>query len=228
MLRSLFAFHLALLSSLAVFADTNKLTPEEQAAGWKLLFDGRSLAGWQNFRKTGVPQGWEAIDGALVRCSQGGDIVTVAEFQDFELALEWRIPRAANSGVFFHVEDAGSYVWESGPEMQVLDNDAHPDGKNPLTSAGSNYALHAPERDLTRPVGMWNEARLIVKGPHVEHWLNGEKTIEYELWAPEWKSAVAASKFAAMPRYGQAKTGRIALQDHGDRVEFRNVKLRAP
>jgi cytochrome c len=204
----------------------NQLSAAEKSAGWKLLFDGRSLAGWRNFKKEGAVKGWEAIDGALVRTGDGGDIVTDAAYQDFELSLEWRVPAGGNSGVFFHVEDAGSYVWESGPEMQVLDNDGHPDGKNPMTSAGSNYALHAPERDLTRPVGMWNEARLVVKGPHVEHWLNGEKQVEYELWTPEWTESVAGSKFAKMPRYGRAQTGRIALQDHGDRVEFRNVKLR--
>ena len=138
----------------------------------------------------------------------------------------WKVEAGGNSGVFFHVGDEGSYVWETGPEMQVLDNDAHPDGRNPLTSAGSNYALTAPERDLTRPVGMWNEARLVVVGPRVEHWLHGEKLLAYELWTDAWKAAVAASKFAGMPRYGLAKTGRIALQDHGDRVSFRNVKIR--
>jgi hypothetical protein len=126
------------------------------------------------------------------------------------------------------VADAGNYVWESGPEMQILDNDRHPDGRNPLTSAGSNYALDAPPADLTRPIGMWNSARLVVKGPHVEHWLNGEKVVEYELWTDAWKAAVAASKFAKMPNYGLPKSGRIALQDHGDRVEFRNVKIRVP
>lgn len=206
----------------------NVLTAVEKSTGWKLLFDGKSLAGWRNFKKEGAVKGWEAIDGALVRTGDGGDIVTDALYPDFELALEWRIPAGGNSGVFFHVEDQGSYVWESGPELQVLDNDGHPDGRNPMTSAGSNYALQAPERDLTRPIGMWNEVRLVVKGPHVEHWLNGEKQIEYELWTPDWTASVAASKFAKMPRYGQAKTGRIALQDHGDRVEFRNVKLRVP
>ncbi|MCY2960595.1 MAG: DUF1080 domain-containing protein [Planctomycetota bacterium] len=213
----------------------NVLTDPERKAGWKLLFDGRTLDGWRNFqgastaaKVAGPVRGWEAIGGALVRTGEGGDIVTNGIYGDFELSLDWRIPEAGNSGVFFHVADAGSYVWESGPEMQVLDNDGHPDGRNPLTSAGSNYALHAPPRDLTRPVGMWNTARLVVIGSRVEHWLNGELQVEYDLWTPEWKALVAGSKFAKMPGYGIAHEGRIALQDHGNRVEFRNVKLRSP
>jgi hypothetical protein len=111
--------------------------------------------------------------------------------------------------------------------MQILDNDRHPDGKDPRTSAGSNYALHAPKWDATRPVGLWNSARIVVQGSHVEHWLNGKKLLEYELWTPEWKALVQASKFGSMPGYGVNHRGHIALQDHGDRVEFRNVKIRA-
>lgn len=206
----------------------NVLTDAEKRAGWKLLFDGKSIGELVNFKGTGPVRGWEAIDGALVRTGDGGDLVTKAQYGDFELSLQWRVPEAGNSGVFFHVADEGNYVWESGPEMQILDNDAHPDGRNPLTSAGSNYALQAPPRDLTRPVGMWNDARLVVIGSRVEHWLNGEMVVAYDLWTDEWKASVAASKFAKMPNYGKPKKGRIAFQDHGDRVEFRNVKVRAP
>lgn len=110
--------------------------------------------------------------------------------------------------------------------MQVLDNAEHVDGRNPKTSAGSNYALHAPPRDVTQPVGLYNQVRIVVDGPHVEHWLNGEKVVEYELWSQEWEKQVAGSKFASMPDYGREKTGRIALQDHGDKVWFRNIKIR--
>jgi hypothetical protein len=117
-------------------------------------------------------------------------------------------------------------VYLTGPEMQVLDNGGHPDGKTPNTSAGSNFALHAPLRDVTRPVGQWNQARLVVNGSHVEHWLNGVKIVEYELWGDDWKARVAASKFKAMPRYGLARRGHIALQDHGDWVAFRNIRIR--
>jgi cytochrome c len=191
----------------------NVLSAAEKAAGFQLLFDGRSTAGWRNFGASGPAKGWQAADGALVRTGGGGDLVTDEVYRDFELRLEWRIAKGGNSGIFFHVADEGQAVWQTGPEMQVLDNDEHPDGRNPLTSAGSNYALHAPSRDVTRPVGMWN-------------WLNGEKVVEYELWSPEWKALVAASKFASMPGYGARKEGRIALQDHGDRVEYRNIRIR--
>jgi cytochrome c len=204
----------------------NVLTAEERAAGWRLLFDGTTTNGWRGYKAQDCPSGWRAENGALVRAAQAGDIVTTDEFGDFELVLDWKIARGGNSGVFFRVDESHGSVWESGAEMQVLDNDEHVDGRNPLTSAGSNYALHAPPRDVTRPAGAWNRARLVVRGAHVEHWLNGVKVVEYELWTDEWKALVAASKFAGMPAYALAQRGRIALQDHGDRVEFRDVKLR--
>jgi Domain of Unknown Function (DUF1080) len=204
----------------------NTLTPAERSEGWRLLFDGKTLDGWRAFTATAPPAGWNAIDGALARVGPGGDILTVDEFDSFELRLQWRISPGGNSGIFFHVGLDGEYVWSTGPEMQVLDNAGHADGKAPQTSAGSNYALHAPARDVTRPVGQWNDVRLLVKGPHVEHWLNDVKILEYELWSPDWEARVKASKFGIVPRYGRAKTGRIALQDHGDPVWYRSIKIR--
>lgn len=183
---------------------------------------------WRGFKKTELPNGWQMIDGALTRVGAGGDIVTREQYESFELTLDWKIAPGGNSGVFFHVvEDSTvNYVWETGPEMQVLDNRGHADGKTPSTSAASNFALHAPSQDVTRPVGEWNTARLIVDGPHVEHWLNGVKVVEYELWSDDWKQRVQGSKFKSMPRYGSARSGHIALQDHGDWVAFRNIKIR--
>ena len=147
-------------------------------------------------------------------------------FRDFELSLEWRLSHRGNSGIFFHVTDDHAHTWESGPEMQILDNDGHGDGITVLTSAGSNYALHAPTRDVTHPLGVFNHARLRVRDGFVEHWLNGEKLVEYTLGDEDWEARVAASKFASMPGYGRGGEGRIALQDHGDPVFFRNVKIR--
>ena len=197
-----------------------------QQTGWKPLFNGRTLEGWRGFTSDAPPSGWSVVDGTLARTGSGGDIVTVDEFADFELRLEWTISPGGNSGLFFRVVNTGSQVWESGPEMQILDNARHADGKNPLTSAGSNYGLHAPVRDVTRPVGEWNDVRLVVNGPRVEHWMNGVKVVEYELWSPAWESLVKSSKFVTMPAYGRAKRGRIALQDHGDPVWFRNMTIR--
>jgi cytochrome c len=204
----------------------NTLTKAQLADGWRLLFDGETTAGWRHFRGEAALEGWEVIDGALVRTGPGGDIVTEEQFTDFELSLEWKLEPGGNSGMFFHVTEDHDWVWETGPEMQVLDNALHHDGQDPLTSAGANYALHAPSWDTTRTPGHWNRARLLVRGPHVEHWLNGERLLEYELWSLDWVRSVAASKFASMPDYGKRKRGHIALQDHGDRVEYRNIRIR--
>jgi hypothetical protein len=190
------------------------------------LFDGRTLGGWRGFKSEAPPSGWAVVDGTLARTGPGGDIVTAGEFSDFDLRLQWKISEGGNSGIIFRVVSAGNEVWESGPEMQILDNARHVDGRNPLTSAGANYGLHAPVRDVTRPVGEWNDVRLVVTGAHVEHWMNGVKVVEYELWSPAWESLVKASKFVTMPAYGRAKRGRIALQNHGDPVWFRNITIR--
>lgn len=204
----------------------NVLTPAEQAAGWRLLFDGKTTRGWRGFRRETMPDGWQVIDGALLRVAPAGDIITIDQFGDFELQLDWRISPGGNSGIFFRVTEDQPAAFMTGPEMQVLDNGGHHDGHAALTSAGANYGLHAPSRDATRPVGLYNHVRLVVDGAHVEHWLNGVKIVEYELWSDDWKRRVAASKFAAWPAYGMNKTGHIALQDHGDRVWYRNIKIR--
>jgi hypothetical protein len=204
----------------------NSLTPAERAEGWKLLFDGASMNGWRGFKSTAPPAGWKAVNGELVRQESGGDLMTAEQFGDFELRLEWKVTKNGNSGIMFRVTDQGGQTYETGPEFQILDNAGHKDGKNPMTSAGSNYAMHAPARDVTRPVGEWNDVRLIVRGPHVEHWMNGAKLLEYELWSEDWETRVKASKFAKMPGYGRAKRGHIVLQDHGDLVWYRNVKVR--
>lgn len=195
---------------------------------WQTLFDGSSTTAWRGFQKQELPAGWQVVDGALTRTGAAGDIITKEQFDNFELELEWKVAPAGNSGIFFHVveDPQAQYVWQTGPEMQVLDNQRHADGRNPLTSAGSNFALHAPARDVSRPAGEWNRARLVVNGPHVEHWLNGEKIVEYELWSDDWKQKVQASKFKDMPRYGLARSGHIALQDHGDIVAYRNIRIR--
>jgi len=190
------------------------------------LFNGRTLDGWRGFKSDAPPSGWAVVDGALTRTGAGGDIVTVDEFGDFDLRLQWKISEGGNSGIIFRVANVGNEVWESGPEMQILDNARHVDGRNPLTSAGANYGLHAPVRDVTRPIGQWNDVRLLVAGAKVEHWLNGVKVVEYELWSPAWESLVKGSKFVTMPAYGRAKRGRIALQNHGDPVWFRNITIR--
>ncbi len=205
----------------------NALTAAEKSAGWQLLFNGSTLAGWRAFKAAEPPAGWKAVDGAIVRMGGPGDLMTGEQFGDFELRLEWKNVAGGNSGIMFHVTGDGAQTYETGPEFQVLDNAGHADGKNPLTSAGSNYAVHAPVRDVTKPIGEWNDVRLIVKGAHVEHWMNGVKLLEYELWSPDWEARVKASKFGKMPGYGRAKRGHIVLQEHGAQVSYRNIKIKS-
>ena len=204
------------------------LSAEERAEGWRLLFDGESLEGWRGYGMDRPPRGWSVQDGTLhfTPGVEPGDLLTEEQFRDFELRLEWRLEEGGNSGVFFHVVEDYDWAYESGPEMQVLDNAGHRDGANPLTSNGSNYALHAPVDPPLRAAGEWNEIRIRVEGPHVEHWLNGKKVVEYEMWTPEWSALVAGSKFVEMPGYGLAREGHIDLQDHGDPVWFRNIRIR--
>ena len=166
------------------------------------------------------------VEGALTRVASGGDIVTSDRFRNFELALEWQVSEGGNSGIFYRAADGAQAIYWSAPEMQVLDDARHPDGKSPLTSAGSAYGLYPAPRGVVKPAGEWNRVRLVVNGNHVEHWLNGVKVVEYELGSADWAERVARSKFTEWPEYGKAAEGRIGLQDHGDRVAYRSVKIR--
>jgi hypothetical protein len=169
------------------------------------------------------------VDGALTRVGEAGDIVTREEFQDFELALEWKVEPGGNSGIMYRVAEGRELetVWQSGPEFQVLDDARHPDGRRPETSAGACYGLYPATGGVVRPAGEWNEARIVVQGAQVEHWLNGQRVVRYELGSRDWEDRVRASKFASMLRYGREPRGHIALQDHGDWVAFRNIRIRS-
>ena len=204
----------------------NRLTADERAEGWRLLFDGTSLDGWRGYGRADVPDAWTVEDGALTLVGQGGDIITEEQFDDFELALEWKVEPGGNSGVFYRAVEGLDWIYQGAPEMQVLDDAGHPDGEAEITSAGSNYALHGAPRGVVRPAGEWNAARIVVRGDHVEHWLNGVRVVEYELGSDDWSARVADSKFAAWPPYGTADRGHVGLQDHGDPVWFRNIKIR--
>lgn len=207
--------------------NVNVLSEREMNDGWRLLFDGRTGAGWRNYRKPSLSDGWQVIDGSLVRAAQdAGDIITEGRYRNFELALDWKVSEGGNSGVFYRATEEADTIWKAAPEMQILDDARHADGKSALTSAGASYGLYPAPRGVVRPAGEWNSARLHMNGNQVEHWLNGVKLLEYELGGREWKDLVEKSKFGAMPLYGKAGTGHIGLQDHGDRVEFRNIRIR--
>lgn len=182
---------------------------------------------WRGYKAESWPPGWEVADGVLTRTAGGEDLMTVAEYGDFDLRFEWRISEGGNSGVLYRVSTGDEAAYFSGPEYQLLDNKADSVGSTSSTSAGSLYALYAPPEDVTRPVGEWNKGRIVVRGRHVEHWLNGQPVVECELESEDWKGRVAASKFKDWPKFGRNRAGHIALQEHGSPVAFRQVRIRA-
>jgi 3-keto-disaccharide hydrolase len=206
-------------------AGPNTLSSAERAAGWRLLFDGKTTAGWRGYRQAAIPAGWQAVDGALTRVDGGGDIITIDQFANFELALEWQISPGGNSGIMYRVAESTDFTHLTGPEMQVLDNLGAPD-PGATGTAGACYGLYAAVRDTTRPAGSWNAVRLIANRAHVEHWLNDVKVVEYELGSPDWLAKRDASPYRDVPTYGREPSGYIALQDHGNRVAFRSIKIR--
>lgn len=210
-------------------AHPNTLSASEQQDGWRLLFDGQTTAGWRGWRQETAPDGWRAVDGALVRVDRAGDLASTETFDHFELSLEWKIAPGGNSGIFFRSTTDHGGPYETGPEYQILDNQTTKytaDASTPTNIAGANYGLHASDPAAARPAGQWNQARLIVNGDHVEHWLNGRRVVAYELNSEPWKAKVQNSKFRQWPDYGLKTGGLIVLQDHGDEVAFRNIKIR--
>jgi hypothetical protein len=210
----------------------NTLTKKEKSNDWMLLFDGQSMEHWKGFKKNDVPAAWQIEDGAIALAGEGGgDILTRNEYQNFELMLDWKISEGGNSGIFFNVSEDPKfqYTFQSGPEVQIIDDERHPDakqGKNGNRKAGTNYDLHPLAEPAAKPAGEYNTVRLVVKDGNVEQYLNGKKVVEYTLWSPEWERMVQESKFVSMPDYGRYKSGHIALQDHGDKVWFKNIKIR--
>ncbi len=217
----------------------NTLSDSEKAAGWQLLFDGKTTNGWRNFNKKTIGSSWVIDNGALHlkaekspdghwQAPDGGDIITDGEYENYELSLEWKISACGNSGIIYNVIESDKYefVWQTGPEMQVLDNSCHPDAKIVKHRAGDLYDLIESKYVTVKPAGQWNHARLIVNNGHLEHWLNGRKVVETEMWTDGWKNMIAGSKFKDMEGFGTAKKGHISLQDHGDRVWYRNIKIK--
>jgi len=197
-------------------------------SGWKVLFDGKSTDTFRGFKQASFPtNSWVVEADALKSLSEKEvDLITREPYENFELELEWKVGKEANSGIMFHVSEGESETYMTGPEMQIVDDANTEDGANPKTSAGSLYALIAPTNKHCRPVGGWNLVRLIVRGDHVEHWMNGAKILHYELGSAPLKALIAESKFNAWPRFAQEKTGYIALQNHGNSVWFRKIRVR--
>ncbi len=223
----------------------NRLSEAERREGWRLLFDGESFSGWKIYGADDhAIEGWKIEEGALVftrDVSLAGliwhhlnpfvpsalDLMTLERFDDFELSIDWKISRGGNSGIFYRVPDErDALAWERGLEMQVLDDDAHRDGRIDRRRAGNLYDLQGLVRGATRPVGEWNRARIRAEGGHFRHWLNGRLIVDIVRDGDEWRRAHAASKFADREGHGRADRGHITLQDHGDVVWYRNIKIR--
>jgi hypothetical protein len=210
-------------SSLSGAADP----PTADKGGWQSLLGDSSAPAWRGWKEAGFPAGWQVKEGVLFKDGPVDDLVTVKTYGNFELELEWKIGKAGNSGVFYRGTREYDHIYWSAPEYQLLDDANAADGKNRLTAAAAAYALYAAPAGVVLPYDQWNKTRIVVNGNHVEHWLNGQKVVEYELKSADWKEKVAKSKFAAYPNYGLAASGLIGLQgDHPGALAIRKIRIR--
>jgi hypothetical protein len=197
-------------------------------AGWQVLFGGTITDGFRGWVSGEMPKGWHVVDGALVKEGNVEDLLSRKTYRNFELELEWKIGKEGNSGVLYRGTREYDHIYWSAPEYQLLDDDNAPDGHSPLTSTGAAYQIYPAPRGVVHPFDHWNSTRIVVNGTHVEHWLNGQKVVSYELGSDDWKAKVAASKFGKYPNYGLAKEGYISIQgDHPGSLALRNVRIRA-
>ena len=208
---------------------------EQQAeAQWTSLFDGKTMNGWHGFNKKGEIKNWAIEDSALVCLgaaadAHGGDIVSDSAYEDFELQWEWKITKGGNSGVMYHVVETEKFKapYETGPEYQMIDDIGFPEKLEDWQKTGADYAMNlANDKKKVMPVGEWNTSKIIFNKGHVEHWLNGEKIVEFQAWDDKWNKEKAEGKWKDYPGYGLAKKGLIALQDHGNKAYFKNIMIR--
>ena len=217
-----FAWSVVCVAALSFVAHSAEVSGES----WDQLSGDDCQELWRGYNDAAWPQGWRVEKGVLTRAEGGGDLMTVAVYADFDMQLEWKISPGGNSGIIYRVSTGDDASYFSGPEYQILDDGEHPDSKQTSTSAGSLYALYARNRDVVEPVGEWNSARIVVRGDHVEHWLNDQKIVECEIGSDDWNKRVKNSKFAKWTQFGKNRKGHIALQDHGDLVSYRNIRIR--
>lgn len=232
----LFPRAVSLAQSAPATTPANTLTAAEKKAGWTLLFDGTSLAAWRGYQQTDLPAEWKAVDGTMTKVKTTNDIVTRGQYGDFELMLDWKLALRGNAGIFYRATEKETKVYWSAPEYQLAEDSLTPDSRNPMTSVAAVYGFYPSKRGVVRRAGEWNSTRIVAKGPHVEHWLNGELIAQYELWSPEWLRILRGDptdptkkplKFAAYADFGMAKKGFIAIQgDHDGELSMRNIKIR--
>ena len=225
---------LLVVIALSLNAQLNTLSNQEKKDGWKLLFDGKTTTGWHYYNGAKTGTAWKIADGAISLDLDGkvkgvnGNLVTDDEFENFELSVEWNISACGNSGILFNVIEDAKYgePYLTGPEMQVLDNTCHPDAKIIKHQAGELYDLIASQKVSVKPAGEWNVSRIISNKGHLEFWLNDVKQVETTMYTPEWDAMIAGSKFKTMAGFGKAKKGKLCLQEHGNKVSYRNIKIR--
>jgi hypothetical protein len=206
------------------------LTPELKADGWKLLFDGKSLDGWRFYQGKENTK-WDVVDGTM-HCKPGDttgyhvDILTIEQYENFELAFDWKISSGGNSGLIYRATEAESEPYYTGPEFQLMDDAGWKDPLKDVQLTGASYDMYAPTENVTKPAGEWNSAKLVLNGKHVEHWLNGTKVVEYELSSDDWNKRKAASKWKDSAGYGIQPTGHIDFQDHDHEISFKNIMIK--
>ena len=215
------------MKKISLFLTTFIMIGCSSNAEWTVLFDGKIVKGLRGYKQSGFPDSWEIVDETLKTIpGHGVDLISEEIYKNFELELEWKVPEGGNSGIFYFATEEGDYIWQSAPEMQVLDDEKHTDGENTLTSAGSLYAMIAPSARVVKPVGSFNQVQIKVKDNHVEHWLNGTKIVEYIYGSDMMWNLVAKSKFSTMPQFAKASEGHIGLQgDHGV-IWYKNIRIR--
>jgi hypothetical protein len=218
---------LAASLSLPALAADNQLNHEEKAQGWQLLFNGTDMSQWRNFKKADLNDKWQIEDGAMkLTAGGGGDILTKKQYQNFELLLDWKIAEVGNSGIFVLVDETGNTIYAHAPEIQILDNERHADNKLDTHLSGSLYDMIASPPSSHKKAGQWNTVKIRLQNKQLTIWQNEVQTAQVTIDSPEWQALLAKSKFAKWEGFAKASTGHIGLQDHGDQVWFKNIKIK--
>jgi Domain of Unknown Function (DUF1080) len=213
-----------ILTAAALVLVAATASPATAQSKWHNL---TTLSAWRGYKSQALPKGWTASGGTITKSGSADDIVSKNQYGDFELDLDWKLAPGGNAGVFYRGTEEYDKIYWSAPEYQLLDDAKHPDGKSRLTAAGAAYGLYPSPAGVVKPAERWNSTRIIVRGNHVEHWLNGKKVVAYDLKSPDWEAKVKASKFSAYPNYGRAARGLIAIQgDHDGTLSLRNIRIR--
>jgi len=225
-------FSLVVSSYTYMAAKDNTLTPSEIKTGWKLLFDGKSLKGWRSYQNQ-VTNSWTVNNGVMYckgsetdKSDKRADMITEKEYENFDLSIDWKISPQGNSGILYMVTEEFPRSYQSGPEYQIIDDLHFPQKLEDWQKTGANYAMDPAPTAAPNPVGQWNTTRIVVNKGHVQHWLNGKKLLDFQMWTDEWKKKKMEGKWKDAPGYGMSKKGHIGLQDHGSEAWFKNLKIK--